>query len=413
MALNPSIILQGSNPNLMAAYDGGQVAGARSNQIQQQNALAQAYKTDGAGIMSGNTDSLNRLAQIDAPLAMDFRAKQQGLQNDQETLNLQRQNTQLRVSELSRGLAQDQRTAAQAEYERAAGMLSQAETPEQFQMIVGREGFADAAAQLGLTPEMLTFENRNLLIASALGAKDGLAMNEAPKPADDYQRYVQEETEAGRIPLDRINFAQAIKGKGFEMTMPDGTKVSMGGGGQNDREGGPADPSSALAMISSIDGILNDPALENATGMLSFTQALPGTPMYRFGQRVKQLEGQAFLQAFESLKGGGQITEIEGTKATQAMGRLSSAQSAKDFSDALTELRSILSTAAARPEGWVEQQRAIIEGQEPLPVETVTTMTPEQILGLGPSGLRRLPIGQLKGLTDEQWDAIEALGSGQ
>lgn len=187
MALNPSIILQGSNPNLMAAYDGGQVAGARSNQIQQQNALTQQYRTDGAGILAGNPESLNALAQIDAPLAQDFRAKQQGLQNDQETLNLQRQNTQLRVSELSRGLAQDQRTAAQAEYERAAGMLSQAETPEQFQMIVGREGFADAAAQLGLTPEMLTFENRNLLIASALGAKDGLAMGAGGGSAKDQE----------------------------------------------------------------------------------------------------------------------------------------------------------------------------------------------------------------------------------
>jgi hypothetical protein len=336
---------------------------------------------------------------------MDFRTSQQ-------TMQINAQNASLRAAELARSLDADTRAQAADQFGMGASMLTQAQTPEQFQSIVSRPGFAESAGVLGITPEMLTFENRDTLIASALSAADAMKLGAPPEAKDDYQRYVQEETAAGRVPLDRINFAQAIKGKGFEMTMPDGTKVSMGGGA-NDREGGPADPSSALAMISSIDGILNDPALENATGVLAWTQALPGTPMHRFGQRAKQLEGQAFLQAFESLKGGGQITEIEGTKATQAMGQLATTQDAKDYRDALTELRSILATAAERPEGWVETQRAIIAGQEPLPVEIVTTMSPEQIMGLGPDGLRRLPMGQLKGLTDAQWDAIEALAGGQ
>ena len=105
-------------------------------------------------------------------------------------------------------------------------------------------------------------------------------------------------------------------------------------------------------MIDSINGILDDPALESATGILSMTQAIPGTPMYRFGTRVKQLQGQAFLQAFEGLKGGGQITEIEGTKATEAIGRLDSAQSAEDYRGALNELKGILIDAINRPRGW-------------------------------------------------------------
>ena len=44
-------------------------------------------------------------------------------------------------------------------------------------------------------------------------------------------------------------------------------------------------------------------------------QKIPGSDHTRFGARVAQLEGQAFLQAFESLKGAGQISEIEGEKA--------------------------------------------------------------------------------------------------
>lgn len=100
--------------------------------------------------------------------------------------------------------------------------------------------------------------------------------------------------------------------------------------------------SSAQAMISSIDGVLNDPALDFATGFLSWTQNIPGTAAKRFGTRVEQLNGQAFLQAYESLKGGGPITDIEGQKATQAGARLDSAQSPEDYRDALNEAKKLL-----------------------------------------------------------------------
>jgi len=104
----------------------------------------------------------------------------------------------------------------------------------------------------------------------------------------------------------------------------------------------------ANQMIATVDGILNDPALDAATGLLAWTQRIPGTGMFRFGTRARQLEGQAFLQAFEGLKGGGQITEIEGQKATQAIGRLDTAQSAADYRAALNELKDIIKAAALR-----------------------------------------------------------------
>lgn len=101
-------------------------------------------------------------------------------------------------------------------------------------------------------------------------------------------------------------------------------------------------------MLASIDGILNDPALDVSTGWLSWMQGVPGTDQYRFGQRALQLQGQAFLQAFESLKGGGQITEIEGQKAEQAIGRLNTAQNPADYRTALNELKSIIEEAKQR-----------------------------------------------------------------
>jgi hypothetical protein len=104
----------------------------------------------------------------------------------------------------------------------------------------------------------------------------------------------------------------------------------------------------ANSMVDTIDGILNDPALDVSTGWLSWMQAVPNTEQYRFGQRALQLQGQAFLQAFETLKGGGQITEVEGAKATQAIGRLSTAQHPADYRAALTELKGIIGTARQR-----------------------------------------------------------------
>lgn len=101
-------------------------------------------------------------------------------------------------------------------------------------------------------------------------------------------------------------------------------------------------------MIGSIDAVLKDPNLPISTGFMSKLSFVPGTPQYDFTVKVKQLQGQAFLQAYESLKGGGVITEVEGTKATQAMARLDQAQSETAFRSALEEMRGVLTSARDR-----------------------------------------------------------------
>jgi len=58
--------------------------------------------------------------------------------------------------------------------------------------------------------------------------------------------------------------------------------------------------------------------------------------------RLDQIRGTTFLQAFESLKGGGAITEVEGKKAEQAIARLSRAQSMPAFQAALDDLASVI-----------------------------------------------------------------------
>jgi hypothetical protein len=58
---------------------------------------------------------------------------------------------------------------------------------------------------------------------------------------------------------------------------------------------------------------------------------IEGTDTASFDPLYQSIKGQAFLDAFQRLKGGGQITEIEGQKATDALLKLNKAQNEKDF----------------------------------------------------------------------------------
>lgn len=64
---------------------------------------------------------------------------------------------------------------------------------------------------------------------------------------------------------------------------------------------------------------------------------ISGSPVSDFRSRFDQIKDKTFLQAFETLKGSGQITEIEGAKATSALNRMSLAQSEKEFITAARE----------------------------------------------------------------------------
>jgi hypothetical protein len=91
----------------------------------------------------------------------------------------------------------------------------------------------------------------------------------------------------------------------------------------------------------SIDQLLNHEGLGSIVGPLD--QYRPSWSLGESGNdalaRYKQLQGQAFLQAYNLLKGGGAITDIEGKKAEAAMARLDRAQSEDTFKAALKDFR--------------------------------------------------------------------------
>jgi hypothetical protein len=75
---------------------------------------------------------------------------------------------------------------------------------------------------------------------------------------------------------------------------------------------------------------------------------LEGTDVAGFEVRQKQIEGKAFLEAFQTLKGGGAITEKEGEKGTAAIMRMNKASNEKEYTAAARELQEVLRTGMDR-----------------------------------------------------------------
>lgn len=103
----------------------------------------------------------------------------------------------------------------------------------------------------------------------------------------------------------------------------------------------PTDLQTASHTVTEIDSILKHEGLSEITGPLD--QYRPNWTMSDKGRdalaRFNQLKGRAFLQAYSTLKGGGQITEIEGLKAENAMARMDRAQGEDDFKAALRDFQ--------------------------------------------------------------------------
>lgn len=104
----------------------------------------------------------------------------------------------------------------------------------------------------------------------------------------------------------------------------------------------------ANQTLKAIEDVRNHPGRGWGTGALGTIPGIPGTSQRGFVTALDQLKGKTFLEAFNSLRGGGAITEAEGSKATNAMARLDRAQTDKDFESALNDLRDVVKSGMLR-----------------------------------------------------------------
>jgi hypothetical protein len=105
-------------------------------------------------------------------------------------------------------------------------------------------------------------------------------------------------------------------------------------------------------MTTLLDQIATHPGREAGTGKSSFLSMLPAELSMGardFSNRAEQISGQTFLQAYESLKGTGQITNVEGVKAEQAISRLRDrAVTETEYLQAIKDLRDVVETTRGK-----------------------------------------------------------------
>lgn len=118
--------------------------------------------------------------------------------------------------------------------------------------------------------------------------------------------------------------------------------------------------------IKLVDDLLNHPGFKMSVGKSapigSALSLVPGTDSASFDIALNQLKGKQFLEAFESLKGGGQITQIEGEKATQAMSRMEKANTEDEFIRASREFQSIIQQGIGR----AKAKAGVSQGSQPI-----------------------------------------------
>jgi len=104
----------------------------------------------------------------------------------------------------------------------------------------------------------------------------------------------------------------------------------------------PTVEATASRALDTIQKIRTHPGKQYGVGVPGVLPGIPGTQQKGFVTLVDQAKGQTFLEAFNSLRGGGAITEAEGRKATEAFARLDRAQTPQDFDAALSDLEAVI-----------------------------------------------------------------------
>lgn len=360
MTLNPQIILAGQQADILGAIRGGNALAQDTRQMRQQNALTGFLRDNGAALMRGDANALAGYAQFDPQAAMAMQQRQQDRAWQVEDRDYQRQRQQaqdaradqewqLRVEQYAAQKSTAEREAEAAQIEDAVKMglaLPDAESwdammaqhaPElvgQFdnrqahaqrymsmaEILRGQQTGASSGPRYGLTPIYGTDAEGNTVVMQI--GEDGSAVQTAlPEGVKPDLRVKAFETAAGQA---------AGKGQGQAIADLPGSLEKV------------------ERAVKNITAIRDDPALAGITGMIQgrlppMTQA--GTDL---NARVQQAQGQMFLEAYSTLRGGGAITENEGLKAERAMARLDRAQSYEAYQQALNEVIEVLETGLKR-----------------------------------------------------------------
>lgn len=225
MAYDARIILAQQPLNALAAIQGGTEAAAGQNAFMRQAAYQKMLQANGPGIMSGDRNALNAFAMFDPAAAMGMQESRLNMEAKRQSMDILSAEEKRRVAEHAAGLSAAEREVQARQIEEAVKMGLMAQSPQEYDAMMQRLGQPNLVG---------TFDQRQALAARAMSMAEVFkqAFPEPVKPADEYGRYVAEETAAGRQPLDRIGFEQAKKGQ-RTVYGPDGQPIYSEGPATN------------------------------------------------------------------------------------------------------------------------------------------------------------------------------------
>jgi hypothetical protein len=386
--------IQIENPlNQLAAYSqiqgaqqGQQLNALKMRQAQQdfdtQNALAEAYK----GAFNQNTGSLDynlltkQLAERGAGSAIPGVIKaQRDVELTAQQLKTQQATEQKTLTETT-GLQYKQKLD---KANKALADISALDTPQEALAGIDRHlasGDIDQAKADMLRNSITTAPNfrawQKSTLVNILDAKDRLVTEETARANLAREQNAKRQTD---ISGGQLNLAERRLAADLDPTVQAKLAASKAAGTTT----GKAQAAAAIALpnaiatseslLSKLDAMIGTevkdktgkvtisgtephPGFRGAVGMGRLTtlgipgveQLIPGTTAADFKARFDEIMGGAFLEAFETLKGGGAITETEGKKATAAKTRMSLAQSENEFLAAAREYKDIVKTGIER-----------------------------------------------------------------
>ena len=132
------------------------------------------------------------------------------------------------------------------------------------------------------------------------------------------------------------------------------------------------------ATLPLIQELIKHTGMEAATGSIGglkpITAFQAGNPAKEFITKYNQLAGKIFLSAFEGLKGGGQITELEGQKAQEAASNISRQLDPPALKNAMRGYIGSLQAAHAR---LINQRTEMLNNSAPTPIDPARIQFPD------------------------------------
>lgn len=148
--------------------------------------------------------------------------------------------------------------------------------------------------------------------------------------------------------------------------------AAIGGGRGTTQATNEANAPKAMQSADQAIGTLNQlvnhpgfPTLYGWSGAFGAAERIPASDAAGAAALLQQVQSQAFLSAFETLKGAGQITEMEGKTATAALTRLGN-RNVKD-TEALQAAKELLGVAMALKQRAIRNMQAPQGAMSPAP----------------------------------------------